>query len=76
LAEFALSFTQTIICRAMFTDLLVIWKRPFIFGRMGPSHYQAREDAVRPANAKRADVKKILKFDELAGLWEDTHGKA
>lgn len=39
-----------------------------------------RDDAVRPANAKRSDVKKILKaaalhFEELAGLWEDMHGK-
>jgi hypothetical protein len=40
-----------------------------------------RDDAVRPGNAERSDVKKILKaaalhFEELAGLWEDTHGKA
>jgi len=38
------------------------------------------DDAVRPANAKQSDVKKILKaaaqhFEELAGLWEDTHGE-
>jgi hypothetical protein len=37
--------------------------------------------AIRPANAKRSDVKKILNaaalhFEELAGLWEETHGKA
>ena len=41
----------------------------------------ARNDAVRPANAKRSDVKKILKaaalhFEELVGLWEEIHGKA
>ncbi len=40
-----------------------------------------RNDAIRPANAKRSDVKKILNaaalhFEELAGLWEETHGKA
>ena len=40
-----------------------------------------RKDAIRPANAKRSDVKKILNaaalhFEELAGLWEETHGKA
>lgn len=40
-----------------------------------------RADAVRPANAKRSDVKKILRaaathFDELTALWEATHGKA
>jgi hypothetical protein len=34
-----------------------------------------------PANAKRRDVKKILNvaalhFEELAGLWEEIHGKA
>jgi hypothetical protein len=40
-----------------------------------------RKDAVRPANAKRSDVKKILEaaaahFDELTALWEGIHGKA
>ena len=40
-----------------------------------------RNDAVRPANAKRSDVKKILNaatlhFEKLAGLWEEIHGKA
>jgi hypothetical protein len=34
-----------------------------------------RDDAIRPANAKRSDVRKILKaaakhFDELTALWE------
>jgi len=37
-----------------------------------------RDRAVRPANAKRSDVKKILRaaakhFDELAALWEAIH---
>jgi len=37
-----------------------------------------RNDAVRPANAKRSDVKKILRaaavhFDELAALWASIH---
>jgi len=40
-----------------------------------------RSDAIRPANAKRQNVKKILNaaalhFEELAGLWEGIHGKA
>lgn len=40
-----------------------------------------RRDAIRPANAKRSDVKKILRsaathFDDLVALWEKTHGKA
>jgi len=40
-----------------------------------------RDDAIRPANAKRSDVKKTLNtaaehFEELAGLWETIHGKA
>lgn len=40
-----------------------------------------RNDAVRPANAKRSDVKKILNaaalhFEELVGLWEEINGKA
>jgi hypothetical protein len=39
-----------------------------------------RNDAIRPANAKRWDVKKILKAAalhfELAALWEAMHGEA
>jgi hypothetical protein len=40
-----------------------------------------RKDAIRPANAKRSDLKKILAaaarhFEELAVLWEEVHGKA
>jgi hypothetical protein len=39
-----------------------------------------RTDVVRPANAKRSDVKKILRaaakrFDQLAALWEAIHGE-
>jgi hypothetical protein len=37
-----------------------------------------RGDAIRPANAKRSDVRKILNaaalhFEELAALWEAMH---
>jgi hypothetical protein len=40
-----------------------------------------RNDAIRPADTKRSDVKKILNiaalhFGELAELWEEIHGKA
>ncbi len=40
-----------------------------------------RSDAIRPSDAKRSDVKKILSvaavhFEELAELWEEIHGKA
>jgi hypothetical protein len=40
-----------------------------------------RKDVIRPANAKRSVVKKILNvaalhFEELAALWEEVHGKA
>ncbi|MBV8438079.1 MAG: DUF4160 domain-containing protein [Silvibacterium sp.] len=40
-----------------------------------------RKDAIRPANAKRSDIKKILNvaaehFDQLAALWERVHDKA
>jgi len=40
-----------------------------------------RDDAIRPANAKRSDVRKILEagadhFDELVELWEGMHGRA
>jgi Domain of unknown function (DUF4160) len=39
-----------------------------------------RNDAIRPSDAKRSDVKKILDvaalhFGELAELWEEIHGK-
>ena len=38
-----------------------------------------RPDCIRPGNAKRSDVSKILKsaaeyFDELVSLWEKMHG--
>ena len=40
-----------------------------------------RNDAIRPANAKRSEVKKILSaaalhFEELVELWEGVRGKA
>jgi len=40
-----------------------------------------RKDAIRPANAKRSDVKKllhsaVLHFEELVALWEKIHGTA
>jgi hypothetical protein len=40
-----------------------------------------RKDAIRPRNAKRADVRKVLNaaaehFDTLVALWEKIHGKA
>jgi hypothetical protein len=40
-----------------------------------------RADAVRPPNAKRSEVKKILSaaashFDELVELWEKNHDNA
>ena len=40
-----------------------------------------RADAVRPFNAKRSDVRKILtsaaeNFEALVALWEGIHGKA
>lgn len=40
-----------------------------------------RKDAVRPLDAKRSDVKRILDvaalhFEELAELWRRTHGDA
>lgn len=41
----------------------------------------ARKDAIHPANAKRADVRKILNaaaqhFEALENLWEKIHGNA
>jgi len=41
----------------------------------------AERNAIRPPNAKRADVKKILNavarnFEALASLWEEIHGDA
>jgi hypothetical protein len=40
-----------------------------------------RNDAIRPGNAKRSEVKKILSaaalhFEELVELWEEVRGKA
>lgn len=40
-----------------------------------------RADSIRPFNAKRSDVKKILSsaaenFEALVTLWEGVHGKA
>lgn len=40
-----------------------------------------RRDAVRPATAKRSDIRKILNraaqhFDELVVLWESIHAQA
>lgn len=40
-----------------------------------------RRDAIRPGRAKRSDVKRILNiaalhFEQLAALWEETHGDA
>ena len=45
----------------------------------GDVRLSTRKDAVRPANAKRADVRKLLTkaaehFDELIELWERVHG--
>jgi Domain of unknown function (DUF4160) len=38
-----------------------------------------RDDSIRPANAKRQDVRNILNaaaehFEELAAMWETIHG--
>jgi hypothetical protein len=40
-----------------------------------------RNDAIRPGNAKRSEVKKILSaaalhFEELVELWEEVRGQA
>jgi hypothetical protein len=37
-----------------------------------------RVDAVRPANAKRSDIRKVLRaaaenFEDLVALWEEMH---
>jgi hypothetical protein len=39
-----------------------------------------RKDCVRPGNAKRSDVRKVLEvaakyFEELVALWEEKHGE-
>ncbi len=43
-----------------------------------PSALASREDAIQPANAKRSDVKRILRaaaehFDVLVAAWEKMH---
>lgn len=40
-----------------------------------------RDDAIRPVNAKRSEVRKILSaaalhFEEIVELWEEVRGKA
>jgi hypothetical protein len=40
----------------------------------------SRKDAIRPPNAKRSDVKKIMQAaamhgEELVALWEQVHGR-
>jgi hypothetical protein len=40
-----------------------------------------RGDSIRPAHAKRSDVKRILRaaakhFEKLVTLWENIHGEA
>jgi hypothetical protein len=40
-----------------------------------------RRDAIRPRNAKRSDIRKVLfsaafHFEELLALWEEIHGEA
>ena len=80
LAAFYLSPIRMIIRRVMFTfagETEAIVDLRFD----GTVAIAKRNDAIRPANAKRRDVKKILNaaalhFDELAGLWEEIHGKA
>jgi hypothetical protein len=47
----------------------------------GTTRQSARPDAVQPANAKRGDIKRILRVaathgKELLELWEKTHGSA
>lgn len=44
----------------------------------GPVALADRPDAIRPANAKRSDVRKALvlaseNFDQLVALWESMH---
>jgi hypothetical protein len=48
-------------------------------GNDGNVRLSDRKDAIRPADAKRADVRKLLNkaaehFDELLKLWEKVHG--
>lgn len=40
-----------------------------------------RKDAIRPRNAKKSEIKRILNsaathFEELVALWEEIHGEA
>ena len=72
--------TQTTICHAMCTGLRVGLR---VVGLLPDENVALAEraDAVRPPNAKRSDVKKILSaasshFDELVELWEKNHDNA
>jgi hypothetical protein len=51
------------------------------FRRDGNVALADRKDAIRPRNAKRSDIKKVLSsaashFEELVALWEEIHGEA
>ena len=81
LAAFCLSPIRTIIGRVMFTGFAGETGAIIDLRLDGTAALAKRNDAIRPANAKRRDVKKILNvaalhFEELAGLWEEIHGKA
>jgi hypothetical protein len=75
----ALLSTPTTIRRGMF---MVFAARPEIVVDLlldGNIALADRNDAVRPANAKRSDVRPILQiaaenFELLAALWESIHG--
>jgi hypothetical protein len=48
-------------------------------GRDGTIRLADRDDCIRPGNARRSDVRKILGaaehcFEELVALWEKMHG--
>jgi hypothetical protein len=81
LAAFCLSPIRTIIGRVMFTASPGETEAIIDLRLDGTAALAKRNDAIRPANAKRRDVKRILNvaalhFEELAGLWEEIHGKA
>ena len=65
---------------AMFTALQGRQKQRSIWLGNGTVALSKGRGAVRPAKAKRSDVRKILNmaalhFDELAALWESVHGR-
>jgi hypothetical protein len=79
-AEFGSSPIRTIIRLGTFTVSAAESRRLWISAPTEPSSWQTGKMRFARRNAKRSDVRKVLKtaaenFDELAALWEKARGR-